>query len=620
MLGLLYYPLLAGGIYFLYHLFRYINNILTARKIGFPTVHFPLFPQNHVVWVIMGPLGRLSYKRYLPTWLYNRVALLIYGLEFFQKDQPFTEYVIPQVKANPKLLGKGKTYFLVTGGRLELWTWDAEIAREVTSRPGEFVQFDMASVVMNVFGDNVLTSDGANWARHRRIVAGAVTERVSPLVWNESVRQTRALLASLENKLEQGATNEMFDMVKRVTIHVLYAAGMGNRQDFDGGKDLVDGDKVKTGMSMSYIDAVKIVNENAAGFTVLPTRFLRNYPSFLPGSKWLNDLGQAKVEFPIHTRAALAKEKQHTAETGQARNNVMSALIAASELNEGDVEKGRKGPALSDGELMGNLYIFTAAGFDTTANTIAYSLLFLARHPRWQDWLFEELDALLPSDPAADFDYTSIFPKAHRTLAIMLETLRLFPAVIHIAKMTRKPVTVTTASCGMFTVPANTTVYVNNVMLHRDPAVWRHLNMTPLERKAAAEDEDGIQADEQKYRPSRWINSSGSATPVFQPPKGTYLPWSAGPRVCPGQKMAQVEFVAILATLFSRHRMEIVRKMIPVVGAPPDVQIPEGNDALNRRLDALMEDSTPKLTLEMDVYNILAGEKRGLGMRWLPRR
>lgn len=626
MLSILFYPLLAAALYLGYLFVTYVNNAFTAKRTGFPAVHLPLMVQNSFMWMIFGPISRPWFKRKLPVWMSNRLTLTVYGLEFFQREQPFEDYVLPQLHSNPKLLGNGKSYILVTSGRLELWTWDAEIAKEVIARPADFRQFDMASVVMNVFGENVLTTDGSEWSRHRRIVAGAVTERVSSLVWNESVRQTRALLASISQMGKvadgsgSGATNQMFDMLKRIAIHVLYAAGMGNQQDFDSVDATNGGEKLKPGMHLTYIDAVKIINENTAGPTILPAPMLLNWPTWLPGSKWANELGHAKIEFPQHTRDALAKEKELEAQTGHARNNVMSALISASERNEGGPEKGekRKGPALSEQELVGNLYIFTAAGFDTTANTLSYALVLLARYPKWQAWLQEELDDLLPADKTSDFDYTLIFPRAHRTLAVMLETLRLFPAIIHVTKMTQAPQTLTTGSCGTFTIPANTTVYINNVVLHTDPAVWRNLNMSPLERAATRDNEDGMRGDEHAFRPARWINPAGSPTPLFQPPKGTYLPWSAGPRVCPGQKMAQVEFVGVLATLFARHRMEVARRDVPVKGAA-DTTMPESDDALRKRLDELMRNSTPKLTLEMDVYNVKNGEDRGLGMRWVRR-
>ena len=42
---------------------------------------------------------------------------------------------------------------------------------------------------------------------------------------------------------------------------------------------------------------------------------------------------------------------------------------------------------------------------------------------------------------------------------------------------------------------------------------------------------------------------------LIDPPKGQFIPWADGPRNCPGQKFAQVEFVAVLATLFQKHRV-----------------------------------------------------------------
>ncbi|KAJ9656997.1 hypothetical protein H2198_004597 [Neophaeococcomyces mojaviensis] len=656
MLSVIYYPIVFLALYPLYLIYVYFSNLLQAKRMNFPYVSVPLLVQNHPVWMVSGPMTRLWLKARLPTFLFNRIALSIYGYEFFEAREPFTNYVEPQHRADPNLIGSGKSYALVTSGRFEFHTWDAEIAREVAARPKDFCQFDIGNWVMGILGQNVLTTDGSEWARHRRIVAGAVTERVSSVVWNESIRQTRDFLTSItessndgSTKTESATTYRMFDLVKRIAVHVLYAAGMGNKIDFTlSENDITDpddsdkkaGDTVKPSMHLSYIDAVKIINENIAGPNIIPNVILLNWPSWLPGAAWLRNVAYAKIEFPIHTRAALARERQIAAKTGE-RNNVMSALIAASERNEGatDAEKKsatKKGPALSDEEVVANLYIFTAAGFDTTTNTLAYALVLLCRHPKWQDWIIEEIDSLVPHVSNLNkLEYTEIFPNAPRLLSIMLETLRLFPAIIHLAKMTQAPQTITTASSGTFTIPAYTTIYINNVLLHSDPAVWRNLNMSDVERKAAADDEDDVDGDELAFRPARWLVPNSNEQKIWTPPKGTYLPWSAGPRVCPGQRMAQVEFVAVMFTLFSRHRLEPVRKQTTVqnsglkagveglgtMSEKKEVLVPESDQALNERLEALMASSQPKLTLEMDVYDIKEdGSDRGLGLRWVRRR
>jgi len=583
-------------------------------------------------------MTRLWLKARLPSPLFDRLALTIYGFEFFERFKPYKDYVEPQLRAKPTLKGSGKSFVLVTSGRFEFHTWDAEFAREVTSRPKDFRQFDAASVLLGIFGQNVLTTDGSEWSRHRRIVAGAVTERVSSVVWNEAIRQTQDCLTSItstetDELTGSGTTYHMFDCIKRIAIHVIYAAGMGKKQDFilneNDNINPESGDTKLPGMKLSYIDAVKIINVNTSGPNIIPMWILQNWPSWFPGAAWLHSIADAKLEFPIHTRAELAREREIAAKTGETRNNVMSALIAASERNEGvvDTEKGtpdmKKGPALTDQEVVANLYIFTAAGFDTTANTLAYALVLLCRHPQWQDWIITEIDSLIPDPNTTDIDYTSVFPRAYRLQALMLETLRLFPPIVHILKMTQAPQTITTSSAGTFTLPAQSTVCVNSIALHTDPAVWRDLNpntdTTPQvpnpDSKAEGENTDKT-PDELNFRPSRWLDSP---TQLYHPPKGTYLPWSAGPRVCPGQKMAQVEFVAVILTLFLKHRLEPIRRRI---GEDSGDGKEESDEQVRDRLDALMERSQPILTLEMDVYDIKKGEegKRGLGVSWVSRR
>lgn len=357
-------------------------------------------------------------------------------------------------------------------------------------------------------------------------------------------------------------------------------------------------EKPQAGFKMTYIQAVKTVIHNVGGPIILPHWFLSNYPGFLPGSKNLKSLGYAIQEFPTHTMKMLDQERQRSAacKSGEARSNIMSQLLEASKNDTGTSEKGR---ALSDEEMMGNLFIFTAAGFDTTANTLSYATVLLARFPKWQDWLLEEVDSIMPMDITNEqLEYTAVFPKAIRTLAFMLETLRLFTPLIHLSKQTKTPQTIQT-SRGNYWLPADTTVYVNTVALGLDPNVWRNLNIG--EGHVPSDD------DENDFRPTRWINPSGSSQPIYQPSKGAFLPWSAGPRTCPGQKMAQVEFVAVMLTLLKRHRVE---------ASPLDG---ENESDVNARLDAQMRKSISILTLEMEgVYD--AVEDKGLKLRLKKRR
>lgn len=589
------------GFCLLYYGIYYFINLRKAKRMRLPYISVPFVSQNSLFWIIAGPASHKWLKRRLPTWLYDRIVMTIYGFEFFTGQKPYRDWIEPQVKADPDLVGDGRTYALVTSGNFEINTYDAEVVQQVLVRPRDFRQNEMASFVVAQFGNNVLTTDGADWSRHRRIVAGAVTERVSSVVWNESLRQTQALL-DLINTQSSGMTNKLFDFVKTITIHVLYAAGMGEQQSFESA--IAAERLLKPGKTLTYIDAVKIVNENVAGPIVLPERILLNWPNWLPGHRWFHELGRAKREFPLYTTELLEDERARARASSETRNNIMSALVAASDRagEDGDSRDKQKGPALSREELIGNLYIFTAAGFDTTANTIAYAMVLLTQNPEWQDWIFEEIDKEIPED--SKLEYTATFPKMVRILAVLFETLRLFPAILHITKQVQVPQEITTSKMTI-RVPSKCTVYVNSVALHRDPATWRDLNLTPED---LVSERYQNRPDELRFRPSRWINPAGSSHTHFQPPKGTYVPWSGGPRVCPGQKMAQVEFTGILVTMLCKHRLEVVRRD------------GESDNDVWQRLDHIMAESAPKLTMEMDVFNVKVGEDRGVTFRFVKRR
>lgn len=85
---------------------------------------------------------------------------------------------------------------------------------------------------------------------------------------------------------------------------------------------------------------------------------------------------------------------------------------------------------------MGNLFVFTAAGFDTTANTMGYAMTLLAVYPEWQGWIVEEIDEVLADQAEGtegELEYNEIFPRLVRVLAVMVRHL-LCPVFPHLPR------------------------------------------------------------------------------------------------------------------------------------------------------------------------------------------
>lgn len=93
-------------------------------------------------------------------------------------------------------------------------------------------------------------------------------------------------------------------------------------------------------------------------------------------------------------------------------------------------------------------------------------------------------------------------------------------------------------------IPPETDVYINIRSLSTDPSLWG--------------------SDSLIWRPERWLISPSSPSNKFEDESlveqqpGVFVPWAEGPRNCPGKKFAQVEFVAVMATLFHKHRVRPV--------------------------------------------------------------
>lgn len=185
-------------------------------------------------------------------------------------------------------------------------------------------------------------------------------------------------------------------------------------------------------------------------------------------------------------------------------------------------------------------------------------------------------------------------------------------------KTVRKP-QIISVSHGTYRIPANSTFYINTVALQLDPKLWRDLNQpdpdsgAPQAEPSAWAAEDGTE-DEYRFRPTRWLDPETGA--LFHPPRGSFLPWGGGPRVCPGQKMAQVEFTSIILRMLANCRIEAEALDVEENGAVRK----ETRDEINLRLDGHVRSSTALLALQMDnVYNYDESKGQGLKLK-LTRR
>lgn len=75
---------------------------------------------------------------------------------------------------------------------------------------------------------------------------------------------------------------------------------------------------------------------------------------------------------------------------------------------------------LTENEIYGDMFVFNSAGHDTTAHTLSFAIVILSAHPSVQDWLLEELQYVLGDTKPEIWNYTEVFPRLKRCLAVLV--------------------------------------------------------------------------------------------------------------------------------------------------------------------------------------------------------
>jgi len=178
------------------------------------------------------------------------------------------------------------------------------------------------------------------------------------------------------------------------------------------------------------------------------------------------------------------------------------------------------GEALSEQEVFDQCILSFQAGHETSATALCWWAYLMARHPQAQELAVGELDAVL-SGKTPGVDAPKALPYLSATLK---EAMRLYPPVAALItrRLTRE------VTLGGVLLPARTMVRTTPWVLHRDTRWWPEAT---------------------RFRPERFLPD---APP---PPRGAYLPFGAGPRICLGQHFATLEMTLIAARLLQRFRL-----------------------------------------------------------------
>lgn len=171
------------------------------------------------------------------------------------------------------------------------------------------------------------------------------------------------------------------------------------------------------------------------------------------------------------------------------------------------------GEPMADDLIASNLLTFAAAGHETTAKALTWTLYLLARAPEWQTRIAEEVRRVAGSRPIAAGHIDDLIV----TRRVLKESLRLYPPAPVMGRMAKSPITL-----GGQRFEVGTMIVIPIWAIHRHHKLW----------------DDPDRFDPDRFTPEREKTMQ----------RTQYMPFGFGPRICVGMGFAMTEAITLLAT------------------------------------------------------------------------
>jgi cytochrome P450 len=197
-------------------------------------------------------------------------------------------------------------------------------------------------------------------------------------------------------------------------------------------------------------------------------------------------------------------------------NDLLTMLLEATDADTGQTMDNR--------QLRDEVTTLFVAGHETTANGMAWLGWLLAENPEIQQQLQAEVDAVGDA-PLADM---ATLQRLELTGRVVDEGLRLYPPAWILGRRSLGPDTL-----AGYDITANSFLIVMPGLLHRNPKYWPR---------------------PERFDPDRFLPEV-----VATRPKGSYIPFGAGPRFCIGNQFALLEMKLLVARYMQRYRFETLR-------------------------------------------------------------
>ncbi|KAI6204257.1 hypothetical protein M3Y94_00651700 [Aphelenchoides besseyi] len=344
------------------------------------------------------------------------------------------------------------------------------------------------------FGNGLVTSHGDYWRKSRKMLTPAFHFTKLDEYSNVIDVHARELVAHLNTKVD-GEVHNIYSTIKLTTLDTICETAMGIQLNAlkDPNQPYIIA--TNTFFSLSFLQGTN------------PLYLLNWYWKYL-GYEEKKKAMALKVLKKMSTDVIQKRIAARKKEGGdESRPDFLDILLNAHQDGAMNLE-----------EIQWQVDTFLFAGFDTTTNAISWCLWCLACHQDVQEKVYTEIVTAFKDDLEFATNKVKELPYLD---AVVKETLRMFPSLAMVGRELQNDIKV-----GEQTLPAGANIALSIFLMHHNEKLF---------------------PDNWKFDPNRFIDG-----PTF--PSTAYIPFSAGPRNCIGQRFANIEIRVFIAHLLYNFR------------------------------------------------------------------
>lgn len=404
------------------------------------------------------------------------IRFLKHSLEILKNPLPFH---------HKNFEAKGDTFKLKIGfTKNVIFSRDAAFAEYVLQKNQKNYKKSKIQTVdlVKYVGKGLLTSEGDLWKKQRQLIQPAFHKR-----------QLANLLGKVQNaiqteyrKIQIGKTMDVFpvfnDLAFQTVVKSLFSSAASNAD----------------------MNRLQYITEAAQKMLVRELR--QPYLGW-----WFKSGGiiEKHLDLTREARQILKKIVKIRRDSQEKHDDLLDMLMEA---------RYEDGNFMDEEQLIDEILILFIAGHETTSNALTFIFQLLAKHPEWQDTIYDEMKD--NHEESTDLMHLVMSSKACQQ--VIEEAMRLYPPVYFIDR-----VNIEEDEFNNLIFKKDSNLLFSIYEIHRHPKLWESPN---------------------QFLPERFVDGSRKFS-------SQYFPFGAGPRKCIGNNFAMFEMIIAVTELVKTYKI-----------------------------------------------------------------